>query len=115
MSADGDWQVTRRVPLAEVPDPALLSSLVPALEDRSEAVLAVHCRPGARHLTVRYDASRTHYRDLCRQLAELGVPCRSGRWPRLLAAWYGWQDDNLRAGAARPEGACCNRPPRRPR
>lgn len=110
----GDWVVTRRVPLAVPLDAGLLKQLV-QLEDEQSGIQAVNGHAGATHLKVRYDATRTDYRSVCRSLAERGAASNNGRWPRLLAAWYGWLDANLRENAAAPGGACCNRPPQRRR
>ena len=118
MNATGDGSVdgavTRRVLTARPLAAASLARLDRDWDDPS-GIQRVSGRPGAGHLKVRYDATRTDYRSVCHRIAGFGVAIRNGRWPRLLAAWYDLLDTNLRENAAAPGGACCNRPPRRRR
>ena len=63
-----------------------------------------------RRVMVRYDLARTGLAEVEACLRQAGHPPLPGRWWRLRRQWYRYLDENLRANAGAPGGACCSNP-----
>ena len=108
----GAWEVRRRIRIPALADAADAAAAESAL-GRLPGVRGVAADARTRQVAVRYDASRTAYREIAAALESAGFPPAGNWWGRLRGGWYQFSDTNARENAQAPPPACCNKPPRR--
>lgn len=111
---EGDWRVRRPVMLIRAPT-ACEAVQIKGLLAGIAGVEDVSVQAGQRRLRVCYNLLHCQYGSLLKALAAAEVGVDAGLVQRFRSALYRVLDANGRDNAAEPEGACCNRPPRRPR
>ena len=111
MKSDGAWDVNRRITipaLVHAADGMAIERVVKAIS----GVRNVSINVDKHQIAVRYDASKTDYREILELLENTGFPPPDNWWSRVRGNWYEFSDSNARENAKAPPPACCNKPPK---
>lgn len=111
MKSDGAWDVNRRIKipgLVHAADGMAIERVVNAVS----GVRNVSINVDKHQVVVRYDASKTDYREILEPLENTGLPPLDNWWSRVRGNWYEFSDSNARDNAKAPPPACCNKPPK---
>jgi hypothetical protein len=113
-AVDGDWEVSRRFFLPTMKhdgDGQQAAKILRALSGVNKVTTDL----ASQHTTVWYDVTQTSYADVIKILSGAGFPPKKNWWFRFCRSWYRFTESNMRDLAKAPKGACCNKPPIKPK